>query len=454
MRILFSSMLGNLTMASEFIPIVKSLEKAGADCLYLVESRNQKVDERLGAAKVKYEAVIADRASADTALESSVRSTIGPIKPKPLRNLFVFLSTVSQTSRLIFATRRYFVASNVGGIVLAGDRHLGIEPALIWHARRRRIPIVVIQIAVNDKGFMVRLRADDSIYTPKGILEKTVARFFPRHVMRADSTEVFFFSPGRMLALAMFGLLPKDPWNMGNSFADKFLVPLGVYRKIALEQGYDKEKVHVVGQLSFDQLYTHKINQQDRKKELFDKYFPKRGCDADCVVFALPQFFEHKLMDRATARRHIEYLLTALGNLSVPVLVSLHPKMDFDDYKEYDIPGSTLRIVRDERLSEIISISRIFISCFASTIPWAPLVGAVPVFLDYFDLNLDVSIFPGCVRLTEYDRFESQLRELLATNGNEREIAELESLYLTLDGKCEERIRAQIMPNYQSSAEN
>jgi hypothetical protein len=452
MKILVSSMNGNLTMAAEFVPIVKSLEKAGAECLYLVESYNEKIFEKFRTANITYEAVTAARKSVGVPTESTVTITPKRRKPKVLRNLVLFPTTAFQTGKLIYATRKYFEKSNIASVVLAGDRHLGIEPALIWHARRRKIPIIVIQIAVNDKRFLARNRADDPIYEPKGFVEKTIARLMPRQVMRTEFTEVFFFPLGRMLALAMFGLLPKDPWNSGNSFADKYLVTLETYRRTALDQGYDKQKVHLVGQMAFDQLYIHKLDGQNRKKMLFEKYFPQLGQDTHCIVFGMPQFFEHKVMDFTTTRRHIEYLLTALRNLSVPVLVSLHPKMNFEDYKEYDLSGSTLRIVRDERLSEIISICQFYVSCFTSTIPWASLVGAVPVFLDYFELKLDVSIFPGCIRLTEYDQFESQMRELLADNGKNRDSTEIESQYLKLDGKCEERIRAHIISNYKYAA--
>lgn len=119
-------------------------------------------------------------------------------------------------------------------------------------------------------------------------------------------------------------------------------------------------------------------------------------------------------MSREKSIEEINYLLQELEQLSIPVLISLHPKMQYKDYEFIEQNFKMIKVIRDERLSEIICVSEFFIS-------WASLVNSKPIFLDYYNLGLDVEIFPDCVKFSKKESFQQDMKSLLINNINNKE---------------------------------
>lgn len=434
-EVLFASLEGNLTAINEFIPMVKLLESNGFSCKYLLTTHHQESIARLEQNNVNYKVLL--KSKSGVVPQKSVREKL----PAWLRNLALFYKTFKDIRKLIKATSGEFEGKEIHSIVLYGDRHLGVELALIYHAMKRKIKIIVPQVAINDIGFMVRLRFDNPNYhVGKGrYINNFIANKFSGLVTSHENKEFLFYTWGQVLALKILGLLPRSPWLIGNSFADEYLCVFNTYKDSAIAQGHLKDNIKVVGQLNFDQLFSHYQNRQLLKGELVAKYFKQTvNEETPVVVFALPQFFEHDLMTKEEALSEIGKVLDVLESNDVVVFISLHPKMKYTDYEYINANYKRIKVVEEERLSQVICVSDIFVSCFASTIPWAVLVNASPVFLDLYNLKFDLSVFSETKIVQSLDELNKFLNHYdLHQN---MEVSSSDSRYIPLDGKCETRI--------------
>lgn len=422
MRVLISSLKNNLTMISELIPIMDLLINNGIDCEYIMENNNPAVIEKIQNPKIQLTVLNNDFKSNKTNNSKKRYTAI-------IKNLYLLATTYKKQRELIYKTELLF-NKKVDLLIVAGDRHLGVELALIYHARMRNIPIIIPQLAINDKGFMVKLRSNNNLYG----MNKIFAKLYPKNVFK----NCHFYSWGNALALKLLGILPKDPWNIGNSFATKYLATFNIYKDLAIKDGMNPDKIEVAGQIAFDKLLENYNSKETIKRNLLKKYF-NMDKNSRVIVFSLPQFYEHYLMSREKSIDEIKYLLQELEQLSIPVLISLHPKMKYKDYEFIEQNFKMIKVVRDERLSEIICISEFFISCFASTLPWASLVNSKPIFLDYYNLGLDVEIFPDCIKFLRKESFQQDIKSLLINNINNKE-CDINKYYFDTKIKCKEKI--------------
>lgn len=71
--------------------------------------------------------------------------------------------------------------------------------------------------------------------------------------------------------------------------------------------------------------------------------------------------------------------------------------------------------------------------------PWASLVNSKPIFLDYYNLGLDVEIFPDCVKFSKKESFQQDMKSLLINNVNNKE-CDINKYYFDTKIKCKEKI--------------
>jgi hypothetical protein len=326
-------------------------------------------------------------------------------------------------------------------IILYGDRNKGAVPPAIKLARAQKIPLVVLQVATNTKSFLLHSRRENKDYSDQFFLNKMLKRKYPNQWITEKGKEYSFYSWYDTLALSKFGMLPKTPWFEGESWADKNLI---LSKQVLIDskaEGAKGDNAVVVGQYSHDLLFENFSKKEIVKKEICGKYF--NGSNKSIIVFAFPQFAEHNLMTKNEALKEIKYISDCINHSDVNVLVSLHPKMDYEDYKQFE--NSNLMIAKDERLSYILPIGDIFITAFESTISWALLCGIVPVFLDFYGLGFSLDKFQGSISFKEKPKFEKEIKEVI--NNIELYKSNLNQnrdLLPPFDGKSGERILNEI----------
>lgn len=228
-------------MTSELIPIMDLLINNGIDCEYIMENNNPAVIEKIQNPKIQLTVLNND-------FKSNKTNNSKKRYPAIIKNLYFLVTTYKKQRELIYKTELLFNKK------VAGDRHLGVELALIYHARLRNIPIIIPQLAINDKGFMVKLRSNNNLYG----MNKIFAKLYPKNVFK----NCHFYSWGNALALKLLGILPKDPWNIGNSFATKYLATFNIYKELAIKDGMNPNKIEVVGQIAFDKLLENYNSKQ------------------------------------------------------------------------------------------------------------------------------------------------------------------------------------------------
>ena len=158
------------------------------------------------------------------------------------------------------------------------------------------------------------------------------------------------------------------------------------------------------------------------------------------------QFFENHIFDEKRSIEEIEYVLDILTNFTDKlVLLSLHPKMPYENYSYIDSKYENIKVLKDERLSGTLPIADYFISIFESTISWALMCEVVPVFLDYYELGFDVSKYSAVQDLKNKNTFEKDMQKIIE-NKNEilKDISKEKELLPPFDGKSGERILSEI----------
>lgn len=177
-------------------------------------------------------------------------------------------------------------------------------------------------------------------------------------------------------------------------------------------------------------------NKEQVKKKIFSKY--SFDDQKKLIVLALPQFSEHNLMSRVQHDEEIKDILVELEKHECNVLLSLHPKMNFDYYKKLE--NNYCVKISEERLNEVLGASDYFIACFESTIKWAIMLGLPTMFLNYFKLGYDLSYLKSIVTVTEKNDFSDMLNKFIKSGlSDDLNIKEGENMGF-IDGKCGERI--------------
>jgi hypothetical protein len=247
-------------------------------------------------------------------------------------------------------------------------------------------------------------------------------------------------------------MLPKNPWHSGESWSKNNLMISKRHLQYAKENGAECKRATIVGQLSLDDLHTSYINKIKIKESLVNKYFNKTQHQRPIIIFCLPQFFEHNLLCQEKSLEEIYYILDYLETKNgYSTFVSLHPKMNFDDYKHINTQYKNIRVV-EERLKEILPISSYYIACFESTLPWAILCDSIPIFLDFYHLGFDPSAFQSCMVLKNKESMANDINKIIENSNNVRKLfAKDTQLLPPFDGKAGQRIKQAINKTIKES---
>jgi hypothetical protein len=272
-------------------------------------------------------------------------------------------------------------------VVLAyGDRHIDFELPVLELARRNKIRILLPYSSYSGASGMVKIRkiqGDYGRWRPFSLYRLYAALPLTNQIRDG----YFWQRPSILMALNELKLLTLNPWCMGNGPADIVCVDnAGTLERYA-EEGVPRSKLHIVGDTAYDALFASFAAREDLRTKMVGDGFI--DADRKTVVIALPQFAEQGLMDWPEHWREIESLLRAVCECGQNVLVSLHPRVNPEDYRHLESQYS-LRLATDP-LKDILPVADVFVAVNSSTVFWSVLCGIPVVVLDY--LGLDSSLF-------------------------------------------------------------
>lgn len=446
MKVAFVSSGTNLTSYSEYIPLAKFLQEKGAQTFFMT-------DENASAAVVNK--VIAENQK--LYLGSEVRTTLKEFKaphsstkkesgrnlPQWLMRIFrwrIFFQKWKYYKRQQLNIRKVFEVEKPNLLLVYGDRNKDQVPAAIKYCGKRNIPVVVIQIASNNMEFILKSRRDNPDFHTSLFVNFILSNIFPKQVYYAQGKKMMFFPWYESLALIFNGMLPKNPWYDGEGAAKKNLLISVQHKDDAAAEGASLHNAVVVGQLSHDVLHKTFQKKEEVKLAINKKYF--LGSKKEIILFGMPQFYEHSLMNRQDSFKAIEYVIENLIRFEeYSILLNLHPKMDYNIYKYLEEKYIGVKLVKEERLSEILPAAEIFVSVFESTISWAIMCEVIPVFLDYYKLGFDLKKYRSCNVLKDEALLFQELKRIIQSKEDLRLLMEKDKKKLPpFDGKSGERI--------------
>lgn len=364
---------------------------------------------------------------------------------KSVENKNHFVNLPSFTKLIINLIRRFFINIKIFKdlnkcfnrfspdlLFVYSDRSLGFTPHAIKWMHKKNRKVFELQIAYSSTYFLLQNRINSDEHCGKNFINRLVNLLYPYHRKFHEGRPIQFYSWKDLFILIMFGSVPKYPWYTGHSFSNYLFIE-SYFRFRNLD--YSNCRQIVNGRIDFDDLYNHYHKVSSIKAELFQKYFKKSPCKKS-IILSLPQFAEHQLMSNARARSEINFFIqNIISNTNYYVFISLHPKMDYNDYKDLSKLSSRIAVVEKYSLSQFIMIGDLFFTYFPSTISYAIVCGIVPILINYYNLA-EVPPYQSLVTFYDKNNIKDDLTRL---KNNIQHIKKLvdndKSLFPTLDGK-------------------
>lgn len=324
-------------------------------------------------------------------------------------------------------------------IITNGDRHWGIEQSFLKIAKLKKISIIIPYLSYSGEESLINSRRKSKIYT-KSIISPVIVqlafKLFKDQILVKNKGQFLFYTPSKLYSLKKYGTLSSYPWCIGNGLSNIVCVDSAETCRRYLNYKVKREKIAIVGDVAYDNLYKSYCEKNEKKIELVKKYALEG--EKKTVVCSLPQLGEHGILPWKEHWKEISFLVKTLESLEQNVLLSLHPKMDLKNY-EYLQKDYNCRIV-NERLFEILPVADLFVATFSSTVVWAVLCGIKSVVVDFYGLQYAMYDFlKTIVIVSKKEVFIKELTTTINKNIDFREDWKNLSRNEVFDGRTVER---------------
>ena len=101
------------------------------------------------------------------------------------------------------------------------------------------------------------------------------------------------------------------------------------------------------------------------------------------IVFSVPQFFEHGLMERDVAIAELKKILDWLECLNRKITVVLHPRSKLEDYEKL-FASRSIEVYEGDLVGELLAQCSLFVCTYSTTHEWAYQLGKPCIMLDQF----------------------------------------------------------------------
>ena len=281
-----------------------------------------------------------------------------------------------------------FEQNHFDSIVVAGDRHLSYENVILFESEKRNIPCFIPPISISN---------NPQVYAKYRLLKSSNfdvtdnLRFqqrWPKQCCETNSRVTTFYPFWFIKPLDELGILPPKPWNMGSGLAEKYMVGGDADAERYVANGSDVKKIVVTGDPEFDELYEIFVNEKELTAKLTSRY--KLFANRKLIIIALPQLYEHGMLPYDEHMDVIHTICNAAKRSKANILISLHPKMELNNYKfleeQYGLS------ILDERLSQVLPAADVLINTQgSSTWIWSVLCEIPVVVCDWFGHDAEIS---------------------------------------------------------------
>ncbi len=369
----------------------------------------------------------------------------GMIKRSFLAQFLYYLVVFSRDK---WAAKRLLVNLRPECILTVGDRHVGIETALIRVANKRGIPSLIVPYALSGQAGAAayRLAQEDwrHTYGMSSGINRWVAKIRPKWIHKTASYSLLWNSSAWMIAAQLTGIAVPAPWSLGGGAAWTMAVESDQARDILVREGMAAEKLVVVGKPRYDAASRIKENQLEWRIEVCRTL--NVDPDKPLLVCSVPQLAEHALMPWEEHWQEIDFLFTCLSepNPEHNVLLSLHPKSDLAQY----LPRAEkygFKVAINYSYDQLIPTCDVFVATFSSTVTLTVAAEKPAVVVDFgwfgYELFDELS---GVVVVRERSNLVPTLTRLFSDrdyyNCLVAEQARAAKTWARFDGKATERV--------------
>lgn len=328
---------------------------------------------------------------------------------KPILRLFMMtkMTSISQilferdlTKQILFEEKIYtnlINRYNVKATLMISDKNISFnQPGLWLAAKKLQLPIIIPHLFYHgpyikeiEKNRKYRLWIFASLYQ-RYVFTK-IRSLYPNHSYK----EIFYYQAYVLNTLHKLGIGSTNPWIIGTGPATDILCDSRHTAERYIKWGTKKEKIAITGEESFDALYESNKNAKVDPKYLHKKYHFDKS--SKLLILAVPQLFEHKILDEKRHFKEIDFLVSTLTHSSYVVILSLHPKMDREKYSHY--PKQYHCQIADEPLKDILPYANLFVATFSNTILWAAMLRIPSIVVDFYGFHYSIYDFLASVQV-------------------------------------------------------
>ena len=321
-------------------------------------------------------------------------------------------------------------------LIISGDRHGGEEAAFLKISKKFKIPSII--------PYFVFHSFEDHILKLKWYTKKIKPSIFTSSYIINSQNNLkyrmvngkYYYDHPTANALHKFGVMSQNPWVMGSGFSDILCLNNQSQKKIYICRGVEKNKIKVVGNIFYDDLYKQYLNKTKVKKNIIQKY--KLNKSKKIIIISLPPYAEHGFISWDRQWKELNFLFKNICELNQNILISLHPKNDKEIYKHLESKYN-VRIL-EESLINVLSSADMFVSEFSTTVEFSILCGVKTVLIDTVNLNFKHYNFLKSCKIVKK---KSYLKNILAKTLNSKVNFDLDwknlSKQKVFDGKTIDR---------------
>lgn len=283
--------------------------------------------------------------------------------------------------------KKVFQESNIKLLITLADRHnFLIETGLLKACKDLNIPIFIPSIAnwnPEANYLMIQNNPNYSLNNQSTYYQKKTFLKFKYQTYK----EKYFYQAFMFNALDKLGVLSTMPWLNGGGASSLVVMTSKLNFDKHIQMGITKNKLQILGDMSYINLYKSFINKDLYKKLIMNKYNLKH--EKKNIIIGLANWWEHNLADEKTHWQIVyDTIEPALQQSSeFNILISLHPSMKIENYKFLEKKYSVT--ILDEKLMNILPIADLYIADFSSTVSWSIICGIKTIVIKFYkSLNI------------------------------------------------------------------
>ncbi len=285
-----------------------------------------------------------------------------------------------------------------------------VESALLKLAKQDGIKIVL--------PYLMYHSAEGTYQTVKDNLKYKnykKANFYQKYIFNKYKNlsykNYYYYSAFLLSVLDNLDLLSANPWKLGfNKRTDKVLIAnQGIYDEYK-SLDMDTNKLSIVGDVSYIELYKTYKNKDDIAKKIIKKYNLNKK---KFIIVSLPNLAYHRLITEDAEAKYLSNLFSVLTNMDdYNILISLKPAMKKDDYiyleKEYGFS------ILNENLMSVLPIANLFIVTYSSTILWSILCGIKTIMINYMAKIDGYYTYSSICRVDKEEELSSKIKSTIS----------------------------------------